>query len=78
MKIEQLREWPRQSNEDWTSLANAAEQFLLDGSHSLAERLEAGRILNETQGVDEPFTEKDLREYGGISGPTYIQERGMK
>lgn len=74
MKIESLRNWPRVNALDWATLANEAEKFLLDSSNPLEERLEAGRILNETQGVDEDFTEKDLREYGGISGPTAEQE----
>ena len=79
MKIEQIRSMPRTTQWEWTALAQECERFLLNPQNSLEERLEAGQILHETQGIgDEVFTERDLRQYGGISGPRFLQEFGRK
>lgn len=70
--IQELRDMPRTNQFEWSTLSNEAERFMLSGLNLLAERLEAGQMVFDSQGLaDGPFTEKDLREWGGISGPDF-------
>ncbi len=72
--IEELRRRPRSPPWDRRRESDAAERFMLTGTNPMPERLEAGQMVFDMDGfAEEPFTEKDLREWGGISGPDFLR-----
>lgn len=68
--LEEIRKMPRTTHWDIRKISDEAERFMLTETNPMHERLEAGQIMRDAEGwEDGPFTEADLRAWGGRSGP---------